>query len=153
MSVNNTKIQAVIETTFNSAINKIVNNEAGNCYGDLFVQIDLETGELQIFDEEENLIEKTIIFDWVNKATEDGTVNEEIISTLRSSLASLVADNSFDNPCFTKPFSVSLTDEEFTVIEELLFLDDDHTRVDDPLLKDLDEDLDNFLEHLLSDVK
>ena len=32
MSANNAKVQAVIETTFNSAINKLAANEAGNCY-------------------------------------------------------------------------------------------------------------------------
>ena len=44
-----------------------------------------------------------------------------------------------------KPLSVSLTDEDFVVIEELLFIDDDVLRLDDPLLKDLDADLDDFL--------
>lgn len=153
MSLNNAKIQAVIETTFNSAINKIVNNEAGNCYSDLFVQVDLETGELQIYDEDENLIEKTIIFDWVNKSSESDLIDEEIVATLRAALATLVSGNIFETPCIMKPFSISLTDEEFTVEEELLFLDDEHARVDDPLLKDLDEDLDNFLNKLLSDTE
>ena len=52
-----------------------------------------------------------------------------------------------------KPFSISLTDEDFSVIEELLFLDDETLRLDDPLLKNLDADLDEFLSELLSDVK
>ena len=37
--------------------------------------------------------------------------------------------------------------------EELLFIDDDVLRLDDPLLKDLDADLDDFLANLLADVK
>ena len=52
MSANNAKVQAVIETTFNSAINKLAANEAGNCYSDLYVQVDAESGELLIYDEE-----------------------------------------------------------------------------------------------------
>ena len=51
MSANNAKVQAVIETTFNSAINKLAANEAGNCYSDLYVQVDAESGELLIYDE------------------------------------------------------------------------------------------------------
>ena len=51
------------------------------------------------------------------------------------------------------PLSVSLTVEDFVVIEELLFIDDDVLRLDDPLLKDLDADLDDFLANLLADVK
>ena len=71
MSANNAKVQAVIETTFNSAINKLAANEAGNCYSDLYVQVDAESGELLIYDEEDVLVEKTIIFDWVNTACDD----------------------------------------------------------------------------------
>ena len=68
-------------------------------------------------------------------------------------LAVLVTKKVFDNSCFLQPFSVSLTDENFSVIEELLFLDDENLRLDDPLLKDLDAELDDFLAKLLSDVK
>ena len=42
MSANNAKVQAVIETTFNSAINKLAADEAGKCYSDLYVQVDAE---------------------------------------------------------------------------------------------------------------
>ena len=56
MSANNAKVQAVIETTFNSAINKLAANEAGNCYSDLYVQVDAESGELLIYDEEDVLV-------------------------------------------------------------------------------------------------
>ena len=71
MSANNAKVQAVIEATFNSAINKLAANEAGNCYSDLYVQVDAESGELLIYDEEDALVEKTIIFDWVNTTCDD----------------------------------------------------------------------------------
>lgn len=153
MSANNAKIQAVIETTFNSAINKLAANESGNCYSDLYVQVDAESGELQIYDEEDSLVEKTIIFDWVNSANDDNQFNQKITATLRAVLSVLVTKKVFDNPCFFKPFSVSLTDEDFSVIEELLFLDDENLRLDDPLLKDLDADLDVFLAKLLSDIE
>jgi len=51
-----------------------------------------------------------------------------------------------------KPLSVTLTDDDFVEIEELLFVDDDMLRADDPLLKDLDTELDEFLTKLLSDI-
>lgn len=153
MSANNAKLQAVIETTFNSAIKKLTANEASNCFSDLFVQVDAETGELQIYDEGESLIEKTIIFDWVNANDSDEQFTRQVTATLKAVLAVLVTKNVFEDPCFLKPFSVNLTDEDFAVIEELLFLDDENLRLDDPLLKDLDADLDDFLAKLLSDVK
>ena len=153
MSANNAKVQSVIETTFTTALNKLIFSESGNCYSDLYVQADPENGELQIYDEEEKLLEKTIIFDWVSCPCEDDAFNKQVISTLKSVLALLTAKKIFDNACFMKPFSISLTDEDFVVIEELLFLDDETLRLDDPLLKDLDADLDDFLAKLLSDVE
>ena len=105
MSANNAKVQAVIETTFNSAINKLAANEAGNCYSDLYVQVDAESGELLIYDEEDVLVEKTIIFDWVNTACDDDQFTQQVAATLKAVLAVLVTKKVFDNPCFLKPFS------------------------------------------------
>lgn len=152
MSANNTKVQSVIESAFELAIAKLTANEAGNLISDLYIQADQESGELQFFDDEEHLIEKIVIFDWVNNVEEEDVFTKRVASTIKSALTSLDTNHIFDHPRFTKPLSVSLTDEDFVVTEELLFLDDDTLRLDDPLLKDLDEDLDDFLTKLLSDV-
>lgn len=153
MSANNAKVQAVIESTFNLAIKKLTAKDAGCSYSDIYVQVDAESGDLQIFDESESLIEKTIIFDWVNAKNEKGQFIQQVAATLKAVLAVLVTKKAFEHPCFLKPFSVSLTNDDFSVIEELLFLDDENLLLDDPLLKDLDADLDEFLTKLLSDVK
>ena len=153
MSANNAKVQAVIESTFNLAIKKLVAKDTGHSYSDLYVQVDAESGELQIYDESESLVEKTIIFDWVNAKNDNKQFIQQVIATLKAVLAVLVTKNVFENSCFLKPFSVSLTNDDFSVIEELLFLDDENLLLDDPLLKDLDADLDDFLTKLLSDVK
>lgn len=153
MSANNAKIQSVLESAFTTAINKLTSNESGNYYSDMYVQADPESGELQIYDEEERLLEKTIIFDWVGSSCGDQQFNKQVIATLKTVLTLLSAKDAFGHSRFMKPFSVSLTDEDFAVTEELLFIDDDTLRADDPLLKDLDAELDEFLTKLLSDVK
>lgn len=153
MSANNAKVQSVIETTFTTAIAKLTSDDSGKYFSDLYIQADSESGELLIFDDEERLLEKTVIFDWVGCSCEEDVFNKQVIVSLKSVLSILVAKNAFEHPSFMKPFSVSFTDEDFVVVEELLFLDDDMLRVDDPLLKDLDAELDEFLANLLSDVK
>lgn len=151
MSANNTKVQTVIESAFNSAISKLLSNQTGNLISDLYIQVDQESGELQLFDDEENLLDKIVIFDWVNNTEEETKFLRRIQPIIKGALSTLVTKEIFNHSCFLKPLSVSLTDEDFVVIEELLFLDDDTLRLDDPLLKDLDEDLDVFLAKLLSD--
>jgi len=150
MSANSAKVQSIIENTITSAVRGLTKNESGTILNDLYVLTDAESGELQIFDEEENLLEKIVIFDWMNSQEE--SFNKKAGNTLKASLSALTAKNLFNHPRFLKPFSVSLVDEDFSVIEELLFIDDDTFRLDDPLLKDLDTDLDNFLKDLLSDL-
>ena len=142
-----------LETLFMTAIDKMIKSVNGNYISDIYVQADQETGELQIYDEEEALVDKTVIFDWVNNTEEEDVFARRVSDVVRSVLTGLVSKNVFDNPRFIKPLSVSLTDESFVVIEELLFLDDENLRLDDPLLKDLDADLDEFLSKLLSDVE
>lgn len=147
------QIQSILETLFMTAIDKMIKSVNGNYISDIYVQADQETGELQIYDEEEALVDKTVIFDWVNNTEEEEVFARRVSDVVRSVLTGLVSKNVFDNPRFIKPLSVSLTDESFVVIEELLFLDDENLRLDDPLLKDLDADLDEFLLKLLSDVE
>ncbi len=151
--MNNIKTQAIVESVFSSAIHKLDMQESGNCYHDLYVQVDMESGEILIYDEEERLLEKVVVFDWVDKSESDEAFRSEVTATLKAALSLLVSKKMFEKPCFMQPFSVSLTGDDFSVIEELLFVDDDNLRIDDPLLKDLDADLDNFLTQLLSDVK
>ena len=48
---------------------------------------------------------------------------------------------------------MALTQEDFTIIEELLFIDDELIQLDSALLENLDEELNNFLAELLPDIK
>ncbi|MDR1161084.1 MAG: hypothetical protein LBK45_01975 [Tannerellaceae bacterium] len=151
MSANNAKVQSVIENTFTSVIKKLTKSESAGPVCDLHVMADAESGELQIFDEEENLLEKVVIFDWVNSREEHDAFNKKVASLVKTVLTTLASKNMFDRSCFLKPFSINLVDDNFVEIEELLFIDNDVFRLDDPLLKDLDAELDDFLDHLLSE--
>ncbi|MDL2208244.1 hypothetical protein LJB97_01330 [Parabacteroides sp. OttesenSCG-928-O15] len=152
MNANTTKVQSIIETTFISAIEHLKKEGNGSFVSDLYVQVDPESGELQIYDENENLLDKVVIFDWINKGNDIDSFHKQVISVLKAVLTLLSTKGTFEEAPFLKPVSVSLTNEYFVVVEELLFLDDDLFRLDDPLLKDLDAELDDFLNNLLSDI-
>ena len=152
MSANNAKVQSVIENTFLSVIKNLTKSDLGYSVCDLYIMADAESGELQIFDEEEKLLEKVVIFDWVNNKEDNDEFNEKVTAVAKAVLTILSSKRMFDHSCFLKPFSVSLVDDDFVEIEELLFIDNDTFRLDDPLLKDFDSDLDDFLDDLLSDM-
>ena len=147
------EVQSLIEKAFTSAIRKLEKDGSGISISDMYVQADHETGELSIFDDEEHLIHKIVIFDWVNNKDPEEQFNKRVIASLKAVLTILNTKKAFDGPRFMKPLSISLTNEDFIVIEELIFIDDDMLRLDDPLLKDLDADLKDFLDNLLGDMK
>ena len=153
MNANITKVQPLIEKAFVEAIDQLTKEVSANLGSDVYVQGDAETGELQIYDDAERLMNKVVIFDWVNSPEEEDAFNKKVAAAIKAVLTILSTKNAFDSTRLVKPFSVSLTDEDFVVIEELLFIDDDMLLLDDPLLKDLDTDLDNFLANLLADVE
>ncbi|MDL2255638.1 hypothetical protein LJC38_03540 [Parabacteroides sp. OttesenSCG-928-K15] len=153
MNASITKVQSIIETTFLSAIDYLKKEASGSYVSDLYVQADPETGELQIYSENETLLDKVVIFDWINKDIDTEVYYQQVGATLKAVLTTLSAKGVFEELPFIKPVSVSLTNDSFAVIEELLFIDDDLFRLDDPLLKDLDAELDDFLQELLSDIK
>ena len=153
MNANITQVQPLIEKAFVETIDQLTKEESANLVSDFYVQVDAETGELQIYDDAERLMNKVVIFDWVNSPEEEDAFNKKVAAAIKAVLTILSTKNAFDSTRLVKPFSVSLTDEDFVVIEELLFIDDDMLLLDDPLLKDLDTDLDNFLANLLADVE
>jgi hypothetical protein len=148
MNINNVKIQTIIEAKFTEAIKKLTDNADSKATCDLFIQAYAETGELHIYDEYETLLDKIIIFEWVN--SEESAFDEKVSAAMKPALAKL--SSLFENPRFRKPFSISIVDDDFNVLEELLFIDDDTVRIDDPLLQNLDSELDSFLAGLLSDM-
>ena len=52
-----------------------------------------------------------------------------------------------------RPFSIELIRPDFSVIEDLLFLDEDLIKIEPPLLDGVGEELDRFLDELLEDLK
>ena len=105
------------------------------------------TGELYIFDDEDNELASTTVSEWINCESDD--YFEEGEKVLRFTLNKLNDASAFNNLAILKPYSFVLVDEEKETISDLLLIDDDTLFIDDELLKGLDEELDSFLKDLL----
>ena len=86
MNANIAKVQSLIENAFTSAIEKLAKDESGNFISDLYVQADAESGELQIYDDDEHLVEKIVIFDWVNSNEEENAFNKRVAASVKAVL-------------------------------------------------------------------
>ena len=115
---------------------------------DIHLQPNSESGELIIFDDDDQELSRTIINEWVEYESDDFyTVVEPI---LPAEVEALKESGKLEKLCLMKPYSFVLVDEDKETVAELLLVDEDDTLLlNDELLKGLDEELDAFLKDLL----
>lgn len=110
---------------------------------DLLLQYDPTNGTIRFFDDTEELISESKLS---NPITEQQFVEvaEEVLR--QEDLVSLV--NEMD---IIKPFSVVLVDNEFAPKKELLTIYDETIFLDEQFLHQYNNDLDQFLKHLMDE--
>lgn len=115
---------------------------------DIHLHPNQETGEVVISDDDDAILARTVVNEWVNYEGDDFyTVVEPL---LRKEVVTLKEQGLLDKVALMKPYSFVLIDDEKESVADLLLVDDDETLfLNDELLKGLDEELDAFLKDLL----
>ena len=139
--------QSVIESAIRKAIGKFACGCEQTIVTDIHIQPNQNSGELCIFDDEDDELAHVLIEEWSAYENDDFYENAERI--LRPILCRMKESGEFDKLTILKPYSFVLVDEERETIAELLLVDDDTLLVNDELLKGLDQELDAFLKELL----
>ncbi len=115
---------------------------------DFYIHVDATDNQLRIVDDNETVLACVPI--GLNEAEEE---DEELLPLVRTALmAGLNKRNeakAFDDVNVFHPFSFVLEDDGLT--EDLLVIDDANLIIDDELLKGLEDDLDSFIDKLLSE--
>lgn len=144
------KLSQQTQSTIESAIRKAVSKYA--CTGeqtivtDIHLQPNSTSGELFIFDDDDELNCVTID-EWTACESDDFYENTQRV--LRQILIKMKEAGEFDKLSILEPYSFVLVDEDKETVADLLLIDDDTLLVDDELLKGLDKELDDFLKELL----
>ncbi len=112
---------------------------------DIHLQPVLGTGELYVFDDDDNELAHVEVGEWVD------SVPEEFYVMVEQQLRPLLEELDKTDSVLMKPYSFVLVDDERETVSELLLVDDDTMLLNDSLLKGLDEDLDAFLKQLLEE--
>ncbi|WP_300728462.1 hypothetical protein [uncultured Bacteroides sp.] len=137
-----------IASTLRDAINRYVGGDENSVVTDIHLQPNQDSGELLVFDDDDEELARTIIDEWVDYESDD--FYQEVESLLRAEVTALKDEGLLDRLCLMKPYSFVLVDDEKETVAELLLVDDDETLLlNDELLKGLDEELDAFLKDLL----
>lgn len=137
-----------IGTSLREAIDKYMAEDGRTAVTDIHLQPKQDSGELVIFNDDEEELSRTIIEEWVEYNGDDFYSAAERV--LRSEVNALKDTGMLDKVAIMKPYSFVLVDEDKETVAELVLVDDDDTLfLDDELLKGLDEELDAFLKDLL----
>lgn len=138
---------SLLEGTIKKAISKYTCGCEQTIVTDIHLQPNQNSGELSIFDDEDEELANITIEEWMTYDGDDFYQNVERI--LATHLCGMKNEGVFDKLIILKPFSFVLVDDEKETIAELLLMDDDTLLVNEELLKGLDEELDSFLKDLL----
>lgn len=141
--------QACIESLFRKAVSRyLCDCNSSTVLSDIHVQPNPETGELIIYDDDEEVLAEGQIEEFKDYQGVDFYVKVERV--FKTILSFLNEQGIFDNLLLLKPYSFVLIDLDKESVAELLLVDDDTLVVDDELLKGLDKELDDFLAELLA---
>ena len=137
-----------IASLLKEAISRYVSDSNTQVVSDIHLQPCAGSGELIIFNDEDEELARTIINEWVDHEDDDFLAQVEPL--LKSHVTRLKEEGALDSLNLMKPFSFVLVDEEKETGADLLVVDDEETLLlDDELLKGLDAELDAFLKELL----
>ena len=148
MNLSSTSIESIRDSV-QTAINELRNRDEQPLVTDLYLQPNQDTGALQISDDNDTIIAKTRVEEWIEYNNDD--FYDVIATQLRNLLQQEKDKGLFKKLDILKPYSFVLVDEEGEAREDLLYIDDDILIINEELLKGLNEELDDFLKHLLED--
>ena len=135
----------------NRAIRKVTekfpSTEEATIMTDIHIRVTQETGELTVYNDDEEEITRCIVEQWINNS--DDNFYEEITSVLRKSIEK--NKTIVEGMSILKPFSLVLENDDKESVAELFLVDDELVIIDPDLMSDLDDDLNAFLENLLKD--
>lgn len=134
-----------IERVIRKIAQKFPQNDETSMLTDIHIRVAQETGELMVYDDDDQEITRCIVEQWIDN--KDDNFYDSVTLILR---ASLKRDHELiDRLGIMKPFSFVLEDDDNESIAELYMADDDTVIIGGDLMKDLDQDLDHFLDDLL----
>ncbi len=142
-----TKAYNEIAKALTEAIDSLKEDYAGSSLTDIYLVVDKDSGELSIYDDEENLLSQIIIEAWAELDDE-----AEIEEALGQVVTQFDDEDRFGALELYKPFSISVADENFVVKKELLVIEDDSiVRLENDFMERIDKEFDDFLDKLLKE--
>lgn len=137
-----------IASLIQQALKRYTTAGGKNVLTDIYLQPDMATGELSVFNDEDELLGSLVVKEWADVNPEEFYGGCEV--ALKKVLNQLSAAGDFQSVSILKPYSFVMVDASKETLAELLIVDEEETLfLNDELLKGLDDELNAFLKDLL----
>ena len=115
---------------------------------DIHLQVLQESGELRIFDDDDNELTRCVVEEWIDNH------DENFYSAVQPVLINAIEDikDVTENVAILKPYSYVLIDEDRETVADLYLVDDDTIVLSGDLMKGMEDDLENFWNELEKDM-
>jgi hypothetical protein len=147
MKVINKGLEPVLKSAIAESLQNYDRANEDSFLNDLYLYYDAENQTVTFFDDVErelftvNLSDENV--DWEIDS------QRELQYTAKAVLKELEASDVFKREFIHKPFTASLIDSDFIVMEELIYIDDDTLKLEEDLWMEVDKELDDFLKNLM----
>lgn len=136
-----------IERALRKAAAKCPTQDDDPILTDLYLQVKQDSGELLIFDDDEQELTRCVVEEWM------GNNDEDFYEKIQPLLQSIIQNNKelIDSINLLRPFSLVLTGEDHETVAELYLVDDNNIIISQELMEGLSEDLDEFWKKLAAE--
>ncbi len=115
---------------------------------DISIMVSPATGVLSVYNDDEEAIDSRTVQEWKNSPTEG--FYDRVAAAIRACIRRMRTD--IQNISVLQPFSFILVDDKHETVQDLEMIDaEETTTLDGNLLEGFEDDLDDFLQHLLTD--
>ncbi len=143
----NEQTRQQIERAIRKIAEKFPTSDSPSVMTDIHLRVTQETGELMVFDDDDNEITRCVVEQWIDNKDED--FYEQITGVIRRSIEK--EKELAETMGILKPYSFVLENDDKENLAELFVVDDQTVIIDEELMADLDKDLNDFFDKLLKD--
>lgn len=146
-----TSLSTYLETLIRESVNLLQTQYASEMLTDLYWQVDLSSGEFVVLNDNQQVLVRASVKEWVSDDVEKSLSIKEIEQILRDIVQKLEAENFLENINVQMPFSILMVDEDMENLCELFFVDEESVPLDNNIIRHIDEELDAFFKELMAD--
>ena len=144
----NKTLYTSIASVILDALKKYASMESRSVVTDIYLQPNMHTGKLSVFNDDDEQLASVVINEWSNSNPEEFQSGCEL--ALKKVLNQLSSEGAFASLPIMKPYSFVMVDAQKETLAELLMVDDEETMLlSGELLQGLDDELNAFLKDLL----